>query len=117
GAEKINLSWEANPPSASYAIWYEVFRDTAPIYDYRYPQLTPIITGLTSTSYQDPATLTPGTTYYYALKAYYVKNGNQIITTSLISKYITGTTRYTSPTPEFHTLPTATHGAATVPVE
>ncbi len=113
GPEKINLSWEATPPSGSYTVQYDIFRDTAPIYDYRVPALTPI-TSVATTSYQDPATLTPGTTYFYALKANYLKNGSQIVSRSPYSKCVAGKVRDSSNTPKLQIFAKATDGSVTV---
>ncbi|TAL49357.1 hypothetical protein EPN83_01250 [Patescibacteria group bacterium] len=64
---RINLSWNASANATSYT----VYRGTAS----GGPYGTTVVSGLTTTTYQDSA-LTPGVTYYYVVRTFNANGGS-----------------------------------------
>jgi len=106
--ETIDLSWDLNPPRGAYAIRYDVYRNTTPVFDGLAP-----VQRTTNPAFRDPASLTPGVTYFYALRAIHViasTNPEQVVTTSALSQIVAGTARDSSLTPQVNLFAQATEG-------
>ncbi|MGH9896042.1 MAG: hypothetical protein ACREA0_29450, partial [bacterium] len=104
-------SWLPNAPVGSYAITYEIYRNTQPVFETS-PPLEPIAT-VATTSFEDPGPLTVGQAYYYALRAVH-SLGVTRVTTSALSTVVAGAIKDSATTPDLLLVAKGKDGAVTV---
>jgi len=108
--EAVDVSWDANQPVPPYTLSYEVFRATTPLFEGIGASPTSL-GSTTTTTFRDPGPLTPGTNYYYAVKAKHLSGGgSQVATTSAFSAIVSATTRDATSAPQGRLIAAAKDG-------